>query len=58
MTKEEAEQVLSIMPYADGGCRYCAGDLMMRFVDFFPEYKELAKNLFEKEFQQELYKND
>jgi hypothetical protein len=58
MTKEEAEVVLNIMPHADGHCRYCAGSLMQKFVDFFPEYKELASTIFKKEFEQELYKDD
>jgi hypothetical protein len=42
MTKEEARKILEIMSTADGGCKYCAGDLLERFLKEFPEHFEVA----------------
>jgi len=50
MMKGEATQVLTIMLSADGGCQYCARALMVKFVTEFPEYKELAKRIYLKEY--------
>jgi len=46
MTKEEAERVIRILLTADGGCQYCARDLLTSFCEEFPEFKELAEDIF------------
>ncbi|WP_197460490.1 hypothetical protein [Thermodesulfatator autotrophicus] len=56
MTKEEAERVLNILKQADGGCVYCAKELFKLFVKEFPEFKQLSKKVFIKEFEEELEK--
>lgn len=46
MTNEEAEKVLRIMCTADNECETCAGELMDKFVEAFPEYKGLADEVY------------
>jgi len=43
MNKEEAMKVIHILLAADGGCQYCAKDLIGYFSKGFPEYKALAE---------------
>ncbi|AEH45439.1 hypothetical protein Thein_1579 [Thermodesulfatator indicus DSM 15286] len=55
MTKEE-DKILNILKQADGGCVYCARELFKLFVKEFPEFNQLAKKIFVKEFEEELEK--
>lgn len=54
MNKEEARRTLGIMALADGGCIYCARELFDRFVKEFPEFTDMAKQIFKKKFNNEL----
>ncbi len=56
MSKEEAEKILNILKHADGGCVYCARELFKLFLREFPEFDQLAKKIFVKEFEEELEK--
>lgn len=51
MTPEEAKVILLIMKGADNGCPDCAYHLMARFAKWFPQFRELTKEVFEKEFE-------
>ena len=42
------------MALADGGCIYCARELFNRFVEEFPEFTGMAKQIFKKKFNNEL----
>ena len=46
MTKSEATKVLQTMATADGGCYYCVGKLFNYFIDDFPQYEKLAREIF------------
>lgn len=54
MNKEEAKRVLEIMAQADGGCIYCGSELFNRFSEEFPEFTDIAKDIFKKKFNIEL----
>ncbi|MBU4374110.1 MAG: hypothetical protein L6244_05295 [Candidatus Methanoperedenaceae archaeon] len=54
MKKEEAKRVLEIMALADGGCIYCVKELFNRFIEEFPEFTDIAKEIFKKKFDIEL----
>ncbi len=54
MNKEEAKRVLNIMAQADKGCVYCAKDLFNRFAGEFPEFTDMAKEVFKKKFNCDL----
>ncbi len=56
MKKEDAEKVLKIMKTADGGCIYCVSRLFNLFIHEFPEFTELAEDIFRREFGEELKK--
>lgn len=56
MTKDEAKFILKIFTTADGGCQFCASDLMLQFLEKYPEYKDLAREIFEKEFEEDFDK--
>jgi hypothetical protein len=43
MTQEEAAKVIAILKTADGGCKFCAAELLKKFFKDFPEWKSLAK---------------
>jgi len=47
MTKDEAIKVIEIMLTADGGCSFCAYDLCTQFGEEFPEFKDLAMQMWE-----------
>lgn len=51
MTAEEATIICNIMKTADNGCPDCAYHLLARFAGAFPEHKDIAKDVFEKEFE-------
>lgn len=36
ISKEQAREIAKIMLTADGGCSFCASDLLQRFVEKFP----------------------
>lgn len=42
MNEETAKKVLEILKEADGRCPNCVSDLMVHFVEAFPEFKALA----------------
>jgi len=50
MKRESAEKVIKILLSADGGCIFCARELLKLFVNQFPEYKDLAQELFKNTF--------
>lgn len=54
MKLEEAIKIVEILLSADGGCKYCAGELIKAFINEFPEYNELAKEAFKKAFGTEI----
>jgi phage pi2 protein 07 len=53
MNKEEAKRVLEIMALADGGCIYCGSELFNQFVIEFPEFTDIAKEIFKNKFDDE-----
>jgi|Deesub1362A_J573_1020465.scaffolds.fasta_scaffold01294_5 hypothetical protein len=57
MKRDEAERVLEIMVLADGGCTYCARELFNQFIKEFPDFGDLAKEIFEKRLGDELEKD-
>lgn len=59
MNKKEAKKVIKILITADGGCQYCVSDLLKLFSKEFPEFKELAEDIFKKKFNKNINnKND
>jgi len=54
MKKDDAEAVLEILLTADGGCKYCAANLLTLFCKKFPELKELAEKAFNDKFGTDL----
>jgi hypothetical protein len=58
MNQEEAEKILKILTYADGGCAYCARSLFKDFCNEFSEFKNLAIDMFKKEFENDLFKEE
>ena len=55
MNRDEAEKVLRIMAWADDGCPYCASKLFKRFIETFPEYRELAEKIFREIYEDDLW---
>jgi hypothetical protein len=53
MDGHEASRIVSILLTADNGCRACTHILIEQFISEFPEFKELAIQAWEKEFQEE-----
>ena len=49
MTEQEATKIILIMMTADGGCPYCAADLLDMFRHTFPEHAELAERMAEED---------
>lgn len=47
MDQEEATTILEIMMTADGGKAAIAYDLTLQFIEEFPEYSDLAKDVFD-----------
>jgi hypothetical protein len=48
MDEDEARAVIRIMLSADGGCSYCAKDLIKLFKDSFPEHANIADEMYKK----------
>ena len=40
--EKEAIKFIEILETADGGCSYCVRDLLERFIEKFPQYRNLA----------------
>jgi hypothetical protein len=51
MTKYEANTIVGIMLHADGGCSFCAYELIQRFISAFPDYEAIARDRFSEEFE-------
>lgn len=47
MEEKEAREVLDIMMTADSDCCACARELSHLFVHSFPQFEEMAKEIFE-----------
>jgi len=54
MNQETAKKVIEILLSADGGCVFCASELIKLFVLQFPEYKDLAGELFKSKFESDI----
>ncbi|VVB90081.1 Uncharacterised protein [uncultured archaeon] len=54
MNEGEAKRVLGIMALADGGCIYCGSELFNRFIEEFPEFTDMAMEIFKKKFDKDL----
>jgi hypothetical protein len=54
MNQETAKKVIEILLSADGGCVFCASELIKLFVLQFPEYKTLAGELFKSKFETDI----
>lgn len=50
MNREEAEKVIRILLTADGGCEYCAKNLLSLFCKEFPKFRQLAEDIFKTTF--------
>ena len=55
MSIDEAKKILVIMTTADDKCHCCARNLMKDFIKKFPEYKDIAENIYKEEFALELF---
>ena len=49
MDRAEARTVALIMLTADGGCLYCACNLIDQLADAFPEYKDIMQSVISEE---------
>lgn len=58
MNTDEAKRILEIMASADGGCVYCARELYLQFIKEFPGFVDLAKDIFKRNFNEELEGSD
>lgn len=54
MNKKEAERIIRILLTADGGCKYCASNLLSLFRKEFPEFREQAEDIFKATFGKSL----
>lgn len=54
MRRESAEKVIKILLTADRGCIFCATELLNLFINEFPEYKELSRELFKNTFETDI----
>jgi hypothetical protein len=54
MDEKEAIIVINIMMSADGECFACAAILLNSFVQSFPEFSELTKEMYKSLFKREL----
>ncbi len=58
MNTGEVKKILKIMASADGGCIYCARELFFRFISEFPDFIDIAKDIFKRTFNEELESSD
>jgi hypothetical protein len=54
MNTEDAEKAINIIMTADGKCRFCAQDLLLKLSKAFPEHKSLCEKLFKENFDCDL----
>lgn len=54
MNEHQAKQVIEILFTADGGCKYCAANLLTLFLKKFPAYKKIGEESFKEKFGVEL----
>ena len=54
MNKKEAEKIIRILLTADGGCEFCASELLGLFCKEFPEFREIAEKIFKQTFEKNL----
>lgn len=54
MNKDEAIQVIKILLEADGGCYTCAYSLIKLFIEDFPNFKDVAKELYYSKFNKKI----
>lgn len=52
MTTDEAVKVIKILLKCDNACETCTHDLINDFCCAFPQYKEIAKQHWETEFEE------
>jgi len=50
MIEEEAKIIIDIMLIADDFCPVCAGNLLERFMEYFPQFSDLAKEKYKKTY--------
>ena len=50
MTEQEAKIILEIMTTADGECSCCTRDLFKQFLENFPLFTPLARNVWSNRF--------
>jgi len=50
MTEEEAKTIIDIMLTADDFCPACAGNLLEGFMEYFPQFSDLAKEKYKKSY--------
>ena len=50
MQQEEATKVIGILLEADNGCSVCSSLLVAKFFGAFPEWKQLAVELYANEY--------
>ena len=50
MSEENAREIVRIMLGADGGCPFCAASLLKEFAEKFPGFREIAKEMYGKEY--------
>jgi len=50
MRKDEAEEIIKILLTVNGGCHYCARELLDLFLESFPEYIDLVNKLYKNKF--------
>ncbi len=50
MNDKKVKKILEIMVNAHGECGFCAADLFEIFVEEFPEYKDIALEIYKNKF--------
>jgi hypothetical protein len=48
MDEDSARFILNLFWKADGGCSYCAGEMIKPFIERFPQFESLADEITEK----------
>jgi hypothetical protein len=54
MEEREAKKVIKGLFQADGRCGYCARRWCLLFCESFPEFTDLTKKMYKKEFKEDL----
>jgi hypothetical protein len=58
MNKDEARIILQIMLKADDGCSHCVRSLFSWFNEAFPEFEDIERDVWVKEFDRKDYENE